>query len=117
MRKLQNIISNFGNIIARQGNMLVVRIEASRSLRAQSLKASASKASASKALSSLVSELASWLRNDAWQGLYLTRTPSPLDGLPVGTVNCFVTTSVVVKQSQRRHQMQHCIIGRHRTAA
>ncbi len=91
MRKLQNIISNFGTVIARQGNKLVVRIETSRSLRASSI-----------ALSSYVSELASWLRNDAWQSLFMTRTPSHL---------CVAT--VVVKQSQRRH----LIIGRHRTAA
>ncbi len=100
MRKLQNIISNFGTVIARQGNKLVVRIETLRSLRALS-----SKEMASIALFSYASELASWLRNDVWQGLSTTWTPSHLCVVPV-----------VVKQS-RRHLMQHCIIGRHHTAA
>ncbi|NOZ40480.1 MAG: hypothetical protein GXP24_09675 [Planctomycetes bacterium] len=107
MRKLQNIISNFGTVIARQGNKLVVRIETLRSLRALS-----SIEMASIALRSYVSELASWLRDDAWQGLCMTWLKQP-----VGTVYCFSATSVVVKQSQRRLQMRHRIIGRHRTAA
>ena len=95
MRKIQNIISNFGNIIARQGNKLVVRIETSRSLRALSLQASAS------TLLSTVSELASWLRNDAWQSLFLTWSQSHVCVAPV-----------VVKQSRR-----HLSIMCHRTAA
>jgi hypothetical protein len=95
MRKIQNIISNFGNIIARQGNKLVVRIETSRSLRASSLQASAS------TLLSTVSELASWLRNAAWQSLYLTWSPSHVCVVPV-----------VVKPTRR-----HLNIMCHRTAA
>ena len=90
MRKIQNIISNFGNIIARQGNKLVVRIETSRSLCA----------SYSTLLSTL-SELASWLRNDAWQSLFLTWSQSHVCVAPV-----------VVKQSRR-----HLSIMCHRTAA
>ena len=95
MRKIQNIISNFGNIIARQGNKLVVRIETSRSLCASSSKASAS------TLLSTLSELASWLRNDAWQSLFLTWSQSHVCVAPV-----------VVKQSRR-----HLSIMCHRTAA
>ena len=94
MRKIQNIISNFGNVIARQGNKLVVRIETSRSLCALSIQASAS------TLLSTVSELASWLRNDAWQSLF-TWSQSHVCVAPV-----------VVKQSRR-----HLHIMCHRTAA
>ncbi len=96
MRKVQNIISTFGTIIARQGKQLVVRIESLRSLCARFL----------SALSSYASELALGLRNDAWQGLCMTWW-LPNVVVPV----------VVVKQSRRRHLMRHCIIGRHRTAA
>ena len=96
MRKIQNIISNFGNIIARQGNKLVVRIETSRSLCAVSITALYSYAS-----SSHVMGLASWLRNDAWQSLFLTWSQSHVCVAPV-----------VVKQSRR-----HLNIMCHRTAA
>lgn len=95
MRKIQNIISNFGNVIARQGNKLVVRIEASRSLRAPYSKDMAS------TLPSYALELASWLRNDAWQSLSMTWTSSHLCVAPV-----------VVKQSRR-----HLSIMCRRTAA
>ncbi len=106
MRKIQNIISNFGNVIARQGNKLVVRIEALRSLRATfsevlALKALASITLPSYALSSHVMGLASWLRNDAWQSLSTTWTSSHLCVAPV-----------VVKQSRR-----HLSIMCRRTAA
>ena len=101
MRKIQNIISTFGTIIARQGKQLVVRIESLRSLCARFL----------SALSSYASELALGLRNDAWQGL-LTGGLCMTWWLPN-----VVVPVVVVKQSCRRHLMRHRIIGRHRTAA
>jgi len=107
MRKLQNIISIFGNvvtdIVVRQGNQLVVRIESLRSLRARHL----------STLRSYASELALVLRSGDWQGPYLAWNKPR-----VGTATCFasaMTTSLVaavVKQDQRRHQIM-C----HRAAA
>jgi len=100
MRNFQNNISNFGNVVnrvvVRQGNQLVVRIESLRSLRASR---------SISALYSYASELALWLRDDAWQGLSLAWHKKH-----VGTVACFVTA--VTKQDQRRHPIM-C----HRTAA
>ena len=103
MRKFQNIISIFGNGIVRQGNQLVVRIEFLRSLGANS----------NSALHFYASQLALWLRNDAWQGPYQACNKPRL-----GTAPCFapaIATSfvvAVVKQDQRRHQIM-C----HRAAA
>ena len=98
MRNFQNIISTFGNVLVRQGNQLVVRIESLRYLRATFL----------SALPSYASELAIGLRDDAWQALYLTWLKPH-----VCTVGSFASPITgVVKQGQRRHQ----IMG-HRTAA
>ncbi len=96
MRKFQNIVSTLGNVIVRQGNALIVRVEASRSLCAFS-----------DALRSFASILASWLSIDAWQGLYLAGSKPR-----VGTPSCFAMTPVVVTQHQRRHEIM-C----HRAAA
>ena len=105
MRKLQNIISIFGNVLVRQGYQLVVRIESLRSLRASS---------SISALRYYAFELALVLRHGAWQG------PSPAWSLllisntaRVGTASCFASVGKesVVKQDQRRHQIM-C----HRTA-
>lgn len=96
MRKLQNIISTLGNEIIRQGNSLIVRVEALRSLCA----------SLSSALYSSASSLVIKLRDDAWQGPCFTWLHQP-----VGTVAGFVT--VVTTPDQRRHAMIMC----HRAAA
>ena len=81
MRKLQNIVSNFGNVIVRQGNVLVAIVESTRSLCASSL----------SALYSHVSSLAAWLERDAWQGPITTG----LKLQPVG-------------KAKRRHTMIMC---------
>ena len=95
MRKLQNTVSYFGNVNVRQGNQLVVRVEALRSLCASFL----------SALPKCASKLAKSLRDDAWQALYAMRQV-----LPVGTVGCLVTP--VITHRQRRHEIM-C----HRAAA
>jgi|GEM_PF-2014375 len=100
MRKLQNIVSNLGNILVRQGNQLVVRIESLRSLRASSQLS---------ALYSYALQLASRLGGDAWQG------PSPMACKKprVGKAACFAAViTVVVKHNPRRHEIM-C----HRAAA
>lgn len=90
MRKFQNIVSNLGNVIVRQGSTLIVGVEASRSLCAFS------------------NTLRSSLLSDIWQGLYLAWVKPR-----VGTANCFaMAPRVVVTQFQRRHQIM-C----HRAAA
>jgi len=96
MRKFQNIVSNFGNVainvVVRQGNLLVVRIESLRSLRASS-----------DALLD-ASSIASWLVGYAWQGLACTWI-KPRAGFAMAV-------NAVVTPDQRRHQIM-C----HRTAA
>lgn len=79
MRKLQNIVSNFGNVFVGQGNVLVTIVESTRSLRASS------------ALYLCASRLASWLDLDAWQGPITTGPKQQ----PVGT-------------AKRRHAMIMC---------
>jgi len=108
MRKLQNIISNFGIVIARQGNKLVARIETLRSLRASSI-----------TLFSYVSELALELCKDAWQGPSHAWSTTPRNGTATSfasanyaVVKRAVVKRAVVKRAQRRHQIM-C----HRTAA
>ncbi len=109
MRKLQNIISTFGTMFARQGKQLVVRVEVLRSRCAPSSyspipKNVARNLAGNLAMSSSALGLALGLRNDFWQGLCMTWLPC-------------VVVPVVVKPSCRRHLMRHRIIGRHRTAA
>lgn len=99
MRKLQNIISNFGKQIVRQGNELVVRIDALRSLRASS-----------SALSHGASALS---LADYWLGMVGRSWQAPAMAVAaIGTVGCTTTDTYVVKQPQRRHQIM-C----HRAAA
>ena len=106
MRKLQNTVSNFGNVNVRQGNVLVVRVEALRSLCAR----------LSSALYSSASRLVQRLRSDAWQGPCFTWLPKHgLLGL-VGTVDCFVT-AVFVTAETKQDQRRHLIIMCHRAAA
>lgn len=73
MRKFQNIVSNFGNVIVRQGNVLVTIIESTRSLRADSV----------SALYAYASSLGSWLFAnglglDAWQRPITTGLKKPV---------------------------------------
>lgn len=91
MRKLQNIVSNFGNVIVRQGNVLVAIVESTRSLCARS-----QSRLVLSALYSYASGLASWLARDAWQG----PITAGLKLQPVG-------------KAKRRHTMIMC----HRAAA
>lgn len=83
MRKLQNIVSNFGNVIVRQGNVLVTIFESSRSLRALSESRWARSKSAASALYSNASSLAAGLSAlglglDAWQWPITTGTKQPV---------------------------------------
>ena len=86
MRKLQNIVSNFGNGFVRQGNQLVVRIESVRSLRASSSASylSALDSTASRFAAALPAlGLDAWLdaRLNAWQWSSITAGKQK----PVGT--------------------------------
>ncbi len=91
MRKLQNIVSNFGNVFVGQGNVLVAIVESSRALRASS----------TSALYLDALSLASRLGLDAWQRPITTGpATSFFDVKPVGT-------------AKRRHAMIMC----HRAAA
>ena len=99
MRKLQNTVSTLGNVNVRQGNQLVVRVEALRSLCASFL----------SALHSYASGLADRVRLDAWQGPAMTWFNEPR----VGTATCLgMAIKAIVKQDQRRHEIM-C----HRAAA
>ncbi len=68
MRKLQNIVSNFGNVFVGQGNVLVAIVESSRALRASS----------TSALYSYALSLASRLGLDAWQRPITTGPKQPV---------------------------------------
>ena len=87
MRNLQNIISIFGNVIVRQGNLLIVSVETLRSLCACFL----------TALHSYASRLSVELSDATWQW------PTGMCGLKprVRTARCFA----MVKQRERRHEL------------
>ena len=103
MRKLQNTVSTLGNVNVRQGNQLIVGVEALRSLCANLY----------SALRSYTSRLAIVLRRDVWQGPSASWLPSIIDGTRLDTGTSFASAiKAVVKRPERRHQIM-C----HRTAA
>ena len=105
MRKLQNIVSNFGNINVRQGNVLVVLFESLRSLRASSSAALYSHAS------SLAAGLpAFWLGLDAWQGPSMQGPSMQGSSITAGKQKPVGTT-------ERRHEIMPRSILCHRAAA
>ncbi len=87
MRNLQNNISIFGNVIVRQGNLLIVSIEALRTLCACSM----------TALQSSASQLSVELSDALWHW------PTGMSGMKplVRTAPCFA----VAKQRERRHEL------------